>query len=209
MGNVLAGKAEKLGLKAVLLTADPATGEAIAFACGRRGVEVTVTDAASAADVASTPGGVVVIDGRSAHNTASPAYLRSLRGNGVRRVVAIGAATGGTVDLYFDAFVGLDAGIDELIAAIGGTVRSRPRPAVAVTSDLEQLTPREREVMALLLAGLGVDAMGAQLGIAANTVRTHLQNVLAKLDMTSRAEAAAWALRAGLEPAEVALEAAT
>jgi DNA-binding NarL/FixJ family response regulator len=205
----VSARTNKLGIEAALLTADRAIGEAIAFACARRGIEVTVANVASAADVGPAAGGaVVIVDLRSAGG-ASPADLPSLRGNGERRVVAFGAAEGATLDLHPDALLGLDAGIDDLISAITGTDRSGPRHEAEATSELERLTPREREVMALLLAGLGVDAMGAQLGIAGNTVRTHLQNVLAKLDMTSRAEAAAWALRAGLEPAEVALEAAT
>jgi DNA-binding CsgD family transcriptional regulator len=189
--------AEKQVVGPVLITGDAATGDALAFACARRGVELTV------AGVGPGAGAEVVLVDLRAEGAASRVDLSGLRGNGVRRVVAIGAVVGKTGDLHLDAWVELDAGIEELIAAITGTVRGRPRPGVAVTSDLERLTPREREVMALLLTGLGADAMGAKLGISANTVRTHLQNVLVKLDVNSRAEAAAWALRAGLTPAEV------
>jgi DNA-binding CsgD family transcriptional regulator len=197
------GAAEEQVVRAVLIAADAATGDALAFACARRGVELTV------ADVRPGAGAEVVLVDLRVEGVASRVDLASLRGNGVRRVVAIGGVVGRTGDLHPDAWVELDAGIEELIAAITGTVRGRPRPGVAVTSDLERLTPREREVMALLLTGLGADAIGAKLGISANTVRTHLQNVLAKLGVKSRAEAAAWALRAGLEPADVAVEAVT
>jgi DNA-binding CsgD family transcriptional regulator len=200
----MAGGAEgEQGVRVVLATADVAAGDALAFACARRGVQVSVADVGS-----RVPAEVVLVDLR-AEGAATAVDVPGLRGNGVRRVVAIGAALGGTVGSHLDAWVGLDADIDELIAAITGTVRSRPRPGAEATSDLERLTPREREVMALLLAGLGADSMGGQLGISANTVRTHLQNVLAKLGVNSRAEAAAWALRSGLEPADVDGEAVT
>jgi DNA-binding CsgD family transcriptional regulator len=188
---------------AVLLTADVALGDALAFVCGRRGVEVTVGEVGSGVDAE-----VGLVDLRSDGAAVRVAVSR-LRGNGVRRLVAIGGAPGRASGLHLDAWLGLDAGIDELIAAIKGTSQGRPRPDTDRTSDLQRLTPREQQVMALLLAGLGADAMAGRLGISANTVRTHLQNVLARLGVNSRAEAAAWALRAGLEPAAVDAEAIT
>jgi DNA-binding NarL/FixJ family response regulator len=189
------------GMRVILMTADAAAGGALAFSCARRGVDVIVSavEPVVAADVK-----VVLVDLRS---DAAASDLSGLRGEGVRRVIAIGEATPGTVYQNLDARVGVDASVDELIAAIIGTARTNSRPTAETTSELERLTPRERDVMALLLAGLRVEQIGAQLGIAANTVRTHLQNILAKLGVKSRAEAAAWALRAGLGPAEIVVEA--
>jgi DNA-binding CsgD family transcriptional regulator len=60
-----------------------------------------------------------------------------------------------------------------------------------------ELTPREREVLALLMDGADTRSMAERLAISAKTVKTHVQNILAKLGVTSRLEAAALARRHG------------
>lgn len=60
------------------------------------------------------------------------------------------------------------------------------------------LTPREREVLRLLAAGRSNEAIAAELFISQNTVRTHVQNILSKLNVHSKLEAVAFALRHGL-----------
>jgi len=61
-------------------------------------------------------------------------------------------------------------------------------------SSLETLTPREREVLDLLSQGRGQGEIAAELFIAPATVATHIQRVLAKLGVHSRAQAVAVAL---------------
>jgi len=57
---------------------------------------------------------------------------------------------------------------------------------------LAALTPRERAVLACLAEGTGRrDAVAEQLNLSVNTVRTHLQNLMAKLDVHSALEAVA------------------
>lgn len=63
------------------------------------------------------------------------------------------------------------------------------------------LSPREREVLALLVGGATNADAGAALGISPQTVRTHVANLLGKLSVNSRLEAATWARREGLAPA--------
>jgi len=58
-----------------------------------------------------------------------------------------------------------------------------------------QLTPREREVLALLARGASSVEMTRHLGISPNTLRTHVQSVLTKLQVHSRLEAATFAVR--------------
>jgi two-component system nitrate/nitrite response regulator NarL len=58
-----------------------------------------------------------------------------------------------------------------------------------------QLTDREREVLALLVRGESGREIAAHLGISRNTVRTHVQGILTKLQVHSRLEAAAFAVR--------------
>jgi two-component system nitrate/nitrite response regulator NarL len=60
------------------------------------------------------------------------------------------------------------------------------------------LTPREREVLQLVTRGLTNKEIGAQLHIAENTVKNHLRNILEKLHLQNRAQAAAYAVREGL-----------
>jgi DNA-binding NarL/FixJ family response regulator len=60
------------------------------------------------------------------------------------------------------------------------------------------LTPREREVLQLVTKGLTNKEIGAQLHIAENTVKNHLRNILEKLHLQNRAQAAAYAVREGL-----------
>jgi DNA-binding NarL/FixJ family response regulator len=56
---------------------------------------------------------------------------------------------------------------------------------------LDALTPREREVLACLAEGAGRREVAEQLHLSANTVRTHLQNLMAKLGVHSTLEAVA------------------
>jgi len=59
----------------------------------------------------------------------------------------------------------------------------------------EQLTRREREVLRLLVDGLAGEAIARRLDVSGNTVRTHVQNILSKLQVHSRLEAATLAVR--------------
>ena len=61
-----------------------------------------------------------------------------------------------------------------------------------------RLTRREREVLALLADGADLDAIAGSLLISPETARTHIQNVLSKLDVHSRAEAAEFVLQHGI-----------
>jgi len=60
------------------------------------------------------------------------------------------------------------------------------------------LTPRETEILRLLAAGHGSDAIAARLVISADTVQTHVRNLLGKLGVGSRLEAVTLALRMGI-----------
>ena len=73
-----------------------------------------------------------------------------------------------------------------------------PRPdrshrPIAGGSVEEVLTPREREVLDLVAAGRSNRAIAEELYISVKTVSVHVSNILAKLGVSSRTEAAAWA----------------
>ena len=65
---------------------------------------------------------------------------------------------------------------------------------------LDRLTPREREVLELIGRGFPNKLIARELGVSEKTVKTHVGNVLAKLGVTDRTQAAVVAVRAGLVP---------
>ncbi|WP_308258132.1 response regulator transcription factor [Pseudonocardia lacus] len=89
-------------------------------------------------------------------------------------------------------------------AIFGPTVAARLTTFLAAAPDrpaeppFPGLTGREREVLDLLAAHLGTAQIAARLGLSDKTVRNHVSNLLAKLQVTDRAAAAAVARRAGL-----------
>lgn len=64
-------------------------------------------------------------------------------------------------------------------------------------AELEQLTPREQEVLAYLVRGASDRDIAQTLFLSVRTVQTHLSHVYEKLDVDSRTEAAVMAVRAG------------
>lgn len=61
-----------------------------------------------------------------------------------------------------------------------------------------RLTPRERDVLELLAAGLRVNDIAARLGIGTETVRSHMRNASGRLGALNRTQAVAIAIRRGL-----------
>jgi non-specific serine/threonine protein kinase len=77
-------------------------------------------------------------------------------------------------------------------ALVGEPGAARSADAVAV------LTPRELEVLKLVAQGLSNADIAQRLVLSEHTVHRHLANILRKLDLSSRAAAAAWGVRTGL-----------
>jgi DNA-binding CsgD family transcriptional regulator len=86
---------------------------------------------------------------------------------------------------------------DEIDALIAG-LDPRPAPRPAASTAGGDLTVREREVAGLLAEGLTNVQLARRLHISPKTAAVHVSNILTKLDMSSRAEVAAWAVRNGL-----------
>jgi DNA-binding NarL/FixJ family response regulator len=107
-----------------------------------------------------------------------------------------------------------DAGADEVAAAIRAARRGEVHLDPAIAGRLVRalrtpstpppgpaLTGRERQVLRLVAAGQANKDIAAELTISERTARTHVSSILAKLRLTSRTQAALWAVREGLGPA--------
>ncbi len=86
----------------------------------------------------------------------------------------------------------LDSAIAETLAT------APPEPAIRGPADLETLTPRERQVAALIGRGYSNRRVAVGLVVGEATVATHVQHVLAKLGLQSRAQIAVWSAQHGL-----------
>jgi DNA-binding NarL/FixJ family response regulator len=106
-----------------------------------------------------------------------------------------------------------DAEADEVAAAIRAAARGEVHldPAVArqLTASLRRgpaatpqdlLTDRERQILRLVDEGKANKEIAADLVISERTARTHVSNILSKLQLSSRTQAALWAVREGLAP---------
>jgi DNA-binding NarL/FixJ family response regulator len=102
-----------------------------------------------------------------------------------------------------------DAEVDEIIEAVraahrgevhldAAVARVLTRSLVAPRRGVAALTARERDVLVLVAEGRSNREIGRTLSIGERTVQTHLGNVLTKLELSSRTQAALWAVREGL-----------
>lgn len=100
-----------------------------------------------------------------------------------------------------------DAEPDELVrgirAAAAGESPLAPRAATALVqaraaSESVVLTPREREVLLLVMKGHPNKRIARELGISEKTVKTHLTSIFATIGVTDRTQAALWGHRTGI-----------
>jgi DNA-binding NarL/FixJ family response regulator len=90
---------------------------------------------------------------------------------------------------------------DELVARVRRSLRwngGANGHAAAHSEPVPDLTAREREVLALLASGLSTKQIATELVISPRTLGTHVQHILGKLGVHSRAQAVAFAHRGGL-----------
>ena len=84
--------------------------------------------------------------------------------------------------------------LDPAVARLLADSLRGPRPAAGA------LTPRERQVLAQIAAGMTNQQIGRRLGVTERTVRAHVSSILAKLGLASRTQAALWAAQHDLAP---------
>ncbi|HEY1538983.1 MAG TPA: response regulator transcription factor [Solirubrobacteraceae bacterium] len=80
-----------------------------------------------------------------------------------------------------------------VLDAFAGTGQASPTPTPNRAADLDQLTPREREVLQHIARGYMYKEIAHRLGISAKTVEAHVSAVLRKLQLSNRHELSRWA----------------
>jgi len=95
----------------------------------------------------------------------------------------------------------LDPAVAGIVARRMRTAGRRADGERTAAADLERLTSRERDVLACVARGLSNRAIAEELGMAERTARTHVSNILAKLGLTSRTQAALFAVEHHLDRA--------
>jgi two-component system, NarL family, response regulator YdfI len=112
------------------------------------------------------------------------------------------------------AILSRDSSAREILSAIAAASRGLILLDPAITAELashtrsdrpetgqetlEELTPREIEVLGLMAEGFGNKQIASRLGISDHTVKFHISSILAKLDASSRTEAVTQGIRRGL-----------
>jgi DNA-binding NarL/FixJ family response regulator len=121
--------------------------------------------------------------------------LTSLEGDAdIERALAVGAS----------GYVVKGTGRDELVRAIRSVYAGKKHIPADVAQRLaqhlasEKLSPRELEVLTLMARGKRNKEIGAELSIAEDTVKMHVKNILAKLEVNDRTEAVTIAMRRGI-----------
>ena len=84
-----------------------------------------------------------------------------------------------------------------LVEAVEHFLLAPPAPPIAVPPALDDLTPRENEVLELVARGLDNTTIGQRLRISERTARNHVSTILSKLGVHSRAQAIVRAREAG------------
>ncbi len=143
--------------------------------------------------------------GEASHSSKIVVLTASERENDLHAAVRAGAS----------GYVLKDSTLDELVQAIrvvaDGQSLISPVMAMKLLDEYKNaaenqpagqsgqtLTPRELEVLRLVATGLSNRDLAARLGIAENTVKNHVRNILDKLGLHSRVEAVMYAVKAKL-----------
>ncbi|HWF51163.1 MAG TPA: response regulator transcription factor [Solirubrobacteraceae bacterium] len=164
---------------------------------------------------------VILIDLRMPDLDGIDAIGEIVRHDPKARVIALTVATderdiAGAVVAGACGYLAKDTSIDDIagavVAAAGGESWLSPRaastllervrrdnveppPALDITA---RLSPREHEVLALVARGMDNAEIASELSISPRTAKNHMSSILSKLGVTSRLQAAIYAVRQGL-----------
>lgn len=157
----------------------------------------------------------VVLAALEAHRDEPPEELMALAGrDGAPAIVVLApdlqaSWTGDALRAGIRAVLPGDLGAREILAALqaaaAGLVVLHPQDIPAVVADrplpavpLQNLTPREAQVLAMLAEGGGNKTIAWKLGISEHTAKFHVASILSKLNAGTRTEAVTLGIRRGL-----------
>lgn len=86
----------------------------------------------------------------------------------------------------------------KLLQGVRGESRPKRPAAAGAASELDKLSPREREILAFIARGQSNKEIARELAVAESTVKIHVQNILRKLGLASRVQAAVLAVEQGI-----------
>jgi DNA-binding response OmpR family regulator len=185
---------------------EPSIYEPFSKALAREGFEpVVARTAARALELADGDFAIVLLDltlpdgdGRDIcralrRSSSVPILMLTARGTEADRIVGLELGADDYVVKPFDPDE-LLARIQRLILRAGDTRALSPDSAGSRATDFE-LTPRESEVLKLLVEGSNQADIAHSLSISPNTVASHIQRILLKLGVRNRAQAIALATR--------------
>jgi DNA-binding NarL/FixJ family response regulator len=164
---------------------------------------------------------VILIDLRMPDLDGVDAIAAIVEGNPAARLIALTVASEerdvtAAVVAGACGYLLKDSPIDDVVIAVRAAARGdswlSPRAAASLLErvrrdnidpapepeSIEDLSPRELEVLRLVARGLENAQIAAELGISPRTAKNHLSSILAKLGMTNRIQAAIYAVRQGL-----------
>lgn len=123
--------------------------------------------------------------------------LEALR-NGARGYLLKNIDTDFLLESIRQAAAGESVMSQQMAGKLADAMRAPGKPAAS--ADIGKLTPREREIIVLLASGASNKEIARTLDLAESTVKIHVQGILRKLNLTSRVQAAVFAVENGLAP---------
>ncbi|MFN0091056.1 MAG: LuxR C-terminal-related transcriptional regulator [Acidimicrobiales bacterium] len=132
--------------------------------------------------------------------TASAAVIAEALPAGVSGFVCKTAGAGKLVDAILRVAAGETYIPQEHLAGVLAALQQTPIAQTELTRRFARLTLREAEVLTLMIAGANRSVIAEKLFISTNTVRTHMANIFAKLEVHSHLEAVSLAINSGHAP---------
>ncbi len=124
----------------------------------------------------------------------NPTYIARSLALGAKDYVLKGASRDKLLDAIHRAVSGQGPANDSAVEPVKGAMAKRQLPE----SDDIPLTKREMQVLRHIALGLNNREIGKSLSISVETVKEHVQNILRKLQVNDRTQAAVWAVKRGL-----------
>ena len=202
-------------IRIAIVTEQRVFGESLGFALGsdeRFSVDIVASDP-SDAGLTSARIAVIVVDleglGRPVEDLVAQLRERAPRAGVIALSSRVNAdALRRSIESGADGHVSKEKGLLELARAIvcvadgmsfmDAHVVVRSAVLTPAEPSIARLSPRERDVLRLLVEGRANRDIAEELKLGHKTVKNHVSNILSKLDTTSRTQAAIHALRSGI-----------